>query len=191
MKRVLILAAALAAFAAPACADVFEIGADGVMVRLDQPPAVTAPPAARVSRVASERRAALLPVLAQAGAHASVSPSLLEAVAYTESRFNHGAVSPAGAIGAMQLMPGTARDLGVNPHVPSENVRGGALYLRQMLELFGGDVELALAAYNAGPEAVRRYDGIPPYRETQAFVASVLGYMAQAAVTDASEEMGP
>ncbi len=191
MKPALILAVTLAAFAAPARADVFEIGADGVMVRLDAPPAAPAPSAARVSRVASERRAALMPVLTQAGAHAAVSPSLLEAVAYVESRFNHRAVSPAGAIGAMQLMPGTAAQLGVNPHDPGDNVRGGALYLRQMLELFGGDVELALAAYNAGPEAVRRHGGVPPYRETRAFVASVMGYMAQSALPEgAVEEIG-
>lgn len=191
MKRVLIMAVMLAAFAAPARADVFEIGADGVMVRLDQRPAAAAPPAAGVSRVASERRLALQPELNNAGAHAALSPRLLEAVAYAESRFNPRAVSPAGAIGAMQLMPGTAADLGVNPHDPGENVRGGALYLRQMLELFGGDVELALAAYNAGPAAVRRHGGVPPYRETRAFVATVMGYMASAALPErATEETG-
>ncbi|MEJ0058527.1 MAG: lytic transglycosylase domain-containing protein [Terricaulis sp.] len=86
----------------------------------------------------------------QAGAQAALSPQLLEAVAWTESRFNPSARSPVGAIGAMQLMPATAAQLGVDPTQTSDNVRGGARYLRLMLQQFDGDLELALAAYNAG-----------------------------------------
>ncbi len=83
------------------------------------------------------------------------------------------AVSVKGALGVMQLMPATAAELGVRPGVIEENIRGGALYLRRQLDRFGS-VPLALAAYNAGPGAVARYGGIPPYRETRNYVATIL-----------------
>ncbi len=103
---------------------------------------------------------------------------LVEAVARVESGFDPCAVSPAGALGLMQLMPGTARALGVlDPFDPVQNVEAGARYLRQLLDRFGGDLQLALAAYNAGPGAVERYRGIPPYPETQAYVKKVLALM--------------
>ncbi|WP_420860118.1 lytic transglycosylase domain-containing protein [Marivivens marinus] len=91
-----------------------------------------------------------------------------------ESGWNAGAVSPKGAIGLAQLMPATARRLGVDPTDPYENLDGGARYLRQQYDTFGS-WRLALAAYNAGPEAVRRHDGIPPYRETQNYVQVIWG----------------
>ena len=90
-----------------------------------------------------------------------------------ESAFNPEAESHVGAIGLGQLMPDTADALGVDPHDPEDNLRGSARYLLAQLETFGS-AELALAAYNAGPEAVRKYDGIPPYAETLAHVAKVL-----------------
>jgi len=96
-----------------------------------------------------------------------------------ESAYRQGAVSSAGAIGLGQLMPATARDLGVDPRDPLQNLDGSARYLAMMLELFG-DQRLALAAYNAGPDAVRRYNGIPPYRETQNHVPHALGYSPSA-----------
>ena len=95
-----------------------------------------------------------------------------------ESAYRQSAVSSAGAIGLGQLMPATARDLGVDPHDPLQNLDGSARYLAMMLELFG-DPHLALAAYNAGPDAVRQYGGIPPYRETQNHVARVMAVAAR------------
>jgi len=124
---------------------------------------------------------ALKAALAVAGTQTEMSADLIEAVAWTESRFNPSARSMRGAIGVMQLMPATAQTLHVDPHQSVQNIRGGATYLRAMLQEFDGNLELALAAYNAGPEAVRRFHGVPPYPETQAFVASVLDYLAELA----------
>ncbi|MGJ8557120.1 MAG: lytic transglycosylase domain-containing protein, partial [Sulfitobacter geojensis] len=95
-----------------------------------------------------------------------------------ESAYRQSAVSSAGAIGLGQLMPATARDLGVDPRDPLQNLDGSARYLAMMLELFGSP-QLALAAYNAGPDAVRQYSGIPPYRETQNHVARVMAVVAR------------
>ncbi|MDX6376881.1 MAG: hypothetical protein QOE98_1184, partial [Gaiellaceae bacterium] len=119
-------------------------------------------------------------MIKQAAAEAGVPPALVKAVAKAESGFNPRAGSPAGAQGLMQLMPGTARGLGVtDPFDPMQSLRGGAKYLRAQLDRFGGDYSKALAAYNAGPGAVAKYGGIPPYAETQAYVPRVLGYFQE------------
>jgi len=107
-----------------------------------------------------------------------LSPSLLEAVVWQESRWRENAVSPVGAQGLAQLMPGTARYLGVNPSDPFQNLEGGARYLREQLDRFGGDLEKALAAYNAGPGRVERAGGIPNIRETRQYVAAIMGRLA-------------
>ena len=103
-----------------------------------------------------------------------VDPKLLSAVGEVEAGGEQSAVSPVGASGVMQLMPDTAAALGVNPYDEQQNIEGGAKYLHEMLDTFGGDVRKAVAAYNAGPQAVREYGGVPPYSETQNYVSKVL-----------------
>ena len=117
------------------------------------------------------------PLINAAATQYGISPALVEAVMWQESRYNHRAISSAGAIGLMQLMPGTARGLGVNPYDPWQNVFGGAAYLRTQLDRFGNNVPLALAAYNAGPEAVAKYGGVPPYTETRNYVSVIMRRM--------------
>ena len=104
-----------------------------------------------------------------------VEADLVKAVARAESNLSQAARSNVGAIGVMQLMPETAASLGVNPYDEGQNIQGGAHYLRQMLDKFNGNLQNAIAAYNAGPGAVQQYGGVPPYGETQAYVGRVLG----------------
>lgn len=109
-----------------------------------------------------------------------LDPALLKGLIKQESGFNPNAGSSAGAQGLTQLMPGTARSLGcTNPLDPAQSIDAGARYLRQQLDTFGGDVRKALAAYNAGPGAVQRYGGVPPYAETQDYVQKVMAYADQ------------
>ncbi len=114
-----------------------------------------------------------------AAASNGIDPALLKGLVSQESGFNPSARSGAGAVGLTQLMPATASALGVtNPLDPAQSLQGGAKYLREQLDRFGGDETLALAAYNAGPGAVQKYGGVPPYAETQNYVTSVMGKAA-------------
>ena len=109
----------------------------------------------------------------------SLEEGLVHAVIKAESNYNAAAVSDKGALGMMQLMPGTARLLKVdNPLDAEENIGGGSRYLRQMLNEFNGNLDFAIAAYNAGPNAVRRHGGIPPYEETRTYVKRVKQYLS-------------
>jgi soluble lytic murein transglycosylase-like protein len=114
-------------------------------------------------------------LIARAGIQRNIDEDLLYSVIHSESGFRANAVSSAGARGLMQLMPSTARTLGVeDAFKPDQNIAGGTAYLDQLLTRYHNDIKLALAAYNAGPQAVDRYHGIPPYRETRAYVARVI-----------------
>ena len=138
---------------------------------------VARPSALRQASSASTRYDALFDAATQ---RYGLPAGLLKAVAKAESGFDASARSDAGAIGLMQLMPGTARELGVDPKQPGQAVDGAARLLKKHLTTFGS-VPLALAAYNAGPGAVRKYGGIPPYSETQTYVRRVTAAMEGAA----------
>jgi soluble lytic murein transglycosylase-like protein len=159
--------AALALSASASSAQVFEVS-DGTLRRVDavKSPASTAPRAMAAAVEAAAERYGL-------------APELLDSVVRRESGYRADAVSRTGAIGVMQLMPATARALGVDPWDPVSNLNGGAAYLRAQLDRFGGRIDLALAAYNAGPAAVERHAGVPPYRETQAYIAANLKRLAE------------
>jgi soluble lytic murein transglycosylase-like protein len=189
----IVLTALLAAGAGVAQAEVLEVHVDGSVVSYDgaiqrmspgaNPTARLLTPGQPTRRHAHGRTYAPPPPETAAAIHDSaerhqVSERLVEAVAWRESGFNSRAVSPKGARGTMQLMPGTARALGVDPSDMKSNIDGGANYLSQMMRRFNGDQTKALAAYNAGPRAVERYGGVPPYAETKAYVESILGRLS-------------
>ncbi len=170
----------------PAAAQVLEISPAGEVATLDGAAVFTSEGAQPI--MAAQPRpapgappAAVSAAIRAAAVRHDVSPALVEAVAWQESRFRQEAVSPKGARGVMQLMPGTARAMGVDAADMTSNVDGGVAYLAGMLRRFGGDLVMALSAYNAGPGAVLRYRGTPPYAETRAYVAAILERMAATA----------
>lgn len=115
----------------------------------------------------------------EAATQYKLDPNLIRAVMRTESAFNPHAVSRVGAQGLMQLMPALASDMGVkNPFDPRDNIMGGARYLRQLLDAHRGNIRLTLASYNAGPGNVKRYKGVPPFKETHNYVKKITGLLA-------------
>jgi soluble lytic murein transglycosylase-like protein len=149
------------------------IGASGRKVILNEN---LAQRARRMStRLAALPDQSLEPMIQRHSDAQNLDPKLVRALIQAESGYNSRAVSNKGAIGLMQLMPDTASDLNIrNPYDPDQNIKGGTMYLRQMLDHFAGKVELAVAAYNAGPGAVEKHGGIPPFAETRDYVKRVL-----------------
>lgn len=183
MKPYHFISPALLFMALPAHAQVIEIDFAGEIQRFDGPAVYTSDGVALIGRHPMAERLAsdIDRAMAEASRVQGVDRGLLDAVAWQESRGRMSAISPKGAIGIMQLMPTTAAQLGIRYRDPVENIRGGAIYLRQQIDRFGS-VPLALAAYNAGPGAVTRYNGIPPFRETRAYVAKIMARWKSGAV---------
>jgi soluble lytic murein transglycosylase-like protein len=178
-------AATLLAVCSPATAEVLMEDRDGVLyVRNVEPPARSAPD----SRDATARLARYRQLIHEAAERHALAPALVESVIRVESNFEPRAVSPKGARGLMQLMPATAAQLGVRDVFDvRENVEAGVRHLRDLLNRYQGDVTFALAAYNAGVEAVARYGGIPPFAETRAYVARILEMLQQAGIPTAND----
>jgi soluble lytic murein transglycosylase-like protein len=151
-----------------------ELGASMVTgfepeMELSAPAPVLAPPAKAAVVERSPRE-----LVAAAAKKNGLPANFVHSVVAAESGYQANAVSPKGAIGLMQLMPKTAQAYGADPHDPAQNVEAGAAYLRELLIKYNGDPQRALAAYNAGPGAVDKYNGVPPYAETQTYIERVL-----------------
>lgn len=159
--------------ASPATADVLQI--DGEEARWVAGGPVEIAHQSKVQSLTQSRVPAIYAAkVDELSARYELSVALIEALVWQESRWREQAVSPKGARGLTQLMPATARELGVDPDDPFANLEGGARYLRAQLDRFDGDLEKALAAYNAGPGRVERANGIPRIRETQNYVAAIM-----------------
>jgi soluble lytic murein transglycosylase-like protein len=176
-------AALVLCLAGAARAQVMEIGADGSVTTWSGPtqfltsgarPLVPQRPPPLREGAARLPSPNVAQAIEAASARHQVDPRLAEAVAWRESGFNTAALSPKGAQGVMQLMPATAEALGVDAADPLANIEGGVDYLSRLIRRYGGDLTKTLAAYNAGPGAVERYGGVPPYAETIAYVNAVL-----------------
>lgn len=164
---------------APQQSELATIGAEGSFISSSSAGSAAAYSAAdRVRPVAGIPLRYVAAVIRLADRY-DLSPALIEALVWQESRWRENAVSPAGARGLTQLMPGTARELGVNADDPFANLEGGVRYFREQLDRFNGDLGRALAAYNAGPGRVVQAGGIPRIRETQNYVAAIIGRLSR------------
>jgi soluble lytic murein transglycosylase-like protein len=171
------------AIAIIACFSTFAGQVAETFFSLPEPPAITInipqPPAPELVIPSKEEMHGYIQAAAEKH---QVPASFVKSIVAAESNFNCHAVSPKGAIGLMQLMPGTAEEYGVDPKVPQQNIDGGTRYLRVLMDKYHGYrdwMKRVTAAYNAGPRVVDRYRGVPPYRETRKYVARVLNYFKQ------------
>jgi soluble lytic murein transglycosylase-like protein len=173
-----------------------EISGDGAVRVFDGPAVVTEAGSAPIGSPATQsgpRRVARRPAappwaaIREAAAASGISPDLIAAVAWRESGFQSDARSRVGAEGLMQLMPSTAKDLGVDPRSDGDNLKGGAQYLNRLMRRYKGDLTRVLAAYNAGPAAVDRQGGALQFKETRAYVDAVLNRLSQIAVARTGE----
>ena len=181
--------------AVPSAAQIYSWrDADGRLVLSDKPRAGEGPQttyavhestAVRATTTSTGKSAPYEASITEHARREQVAADLVRAVIQVESAFNPVAVSPKGAMGLMQLMPATARELGVrNPFDPDQNIRGGVAYLRRLLDRFKGNVELALAAYNAGMGNVEKYGDVPPFKETKNYVKKITGAAPPAPVVN-------
>jgi soluble lytic murein transglycosylase-like protein len=191
IRRTGLVIVAILSVHAAAAAEIRMEERDGVLyVRDVKPPQVVTPQPAspRGEPGATQTPAPYRDLIRAAAARHGLAPELVESVIRVESNFNARAVSPKGACGLMQLMPATAAMLGVrNVFDVRENIEGGVRHLRHLLDRYSGNLEIALAAYNAGVEAVTRYGGVPPYAETQAYVARIRRLLQRAGLPAAAE----
>jgi len=183
---ILVLFTMIFAFASPVSADIYKYVDNEGVLHLTNVPTQTG---VKYTLIMREKRVLLDKKLGtnisqydelimKASGKYNVEPALVKAIIKAESNFNHRAVSRKGAKGLMQLMPATASSLQVRDSFhPENNIEGGVKYVRYLLNFFNGNLPLALAAYNAGENAVLKYGGIPPYRETQTYVRTVLSYV--------------
>ena len=190
-RSILIITVVLAG-ASPAAGQIYSWrDADGKLVLSDKPRtgegttyAVHGSTPVRATAASTSKSAPYEASITEHARRQQVAADLVRAVIQVESAFNPVAVSPKGAMGLMQLMPATARELGVrNPFDPEQNIRGGVAYLRRLLDRFNGNVELALAAYNAGMGNVEKYGDVPPFKETKRYVKKITGAAPPVPVT--------
>lgn len=165
----------LVAASSLACADIYKYVDTNGVVHFTNVPTTTR---FKLHKKQGRSRLTVQDVIRRYASHYRLEEALVRAVIKVESDYNPSAVSKAGAVGMMQLIPKTAKLLKVlDPLDPEQNIRGGSHYLRMMLDQFQGDLDLALAAYNAGPTAVRRHGGVPPYEETIRYLTKVKYYL--------------
>lgn len=206
MKYISLLLLGIFVFITPVCADIYKYtDENGVICYTDTPfgkkadrirKEKTDSPKEQVPRQNSKGASDYHSIVHEKASVYDIDPSLIKAVIKTESNWNSRAISSKGAIGLMQLMPGTAVDMDVhNPFDPEENIEGGTRYLRYLLERFNGDLTLALAAYNAGPKTVEKFGYVPPITETRQYVNKVLslynGKMSYLSAGSGDKEKNP